>query len=159
MNIAVVGGHSCSRRVYGIAREVGRLIAREGWVLITGGGPGVMEAASRGAKEAGGLCVGILPGWDASQANRYVDVRLPTGLGYARNVLVVRAADALIAIDGEYGTLSEIAFAFIVGIGTWKIKGLRQVTSARQALRYLKTRLQKPRHAQQKPDSSFASNQ
>lgn len=132
--------------MYAIAQETGRLIAEEGWVLICGGGPGIMEAACRGAKQAGGLTVGILPSFDGKEANDFLDVKLTTGLGYARNVLVVRAADAIVAICGEYGTLSEIAFAFndpkpIVGIHTWKIRGLKQVNSAKQALSYIKKAL------------------
>ena len=87
-----------------------------------------MEAACQGAKAAGGLTVGILPGHNPKEANRFVDVKIPTGLGYARNLFVVRAADIIIAVDGKYGTLSEIAFAFnegksVLGIETWKIKG------------------------------------
>jgi hypothetical protein len=146
INVAVIGGYKCSGKFYKIAREVGCLIARQGWILICGGREGVMEAACRGAKEAGGLTVGILPSSDAKDANKYVEIKIPTGLGYARNVLVIRAADAVIAIDGNYGTLSEIAFAFndpkpIVGIGTWKIKGLKQVATPEAAIRYIKRKV------------------
>ncbi len=153
INIAVIGGHKCSKKVYEIARRVGKLIAKEGWVLICGGGPGVMEAACYGAKEESGLTVGILPSHDGKEANDYLDVRLTTGLGYARNVLVVRAADAVVAVGGEYGTLSEIAFAFndpkpIVGIETWSVTGLKQVTSAKGAINYVKRALtKKGKHA------------
>lgn len=143
MNIAVVGGHKCTKEIYRIAQEVGKLIAEAGWILVCGGKTGVMEAACKGAKEADGLTVGILPGSEADEANKYVDVKLPTGLGYARNFLVVRAADAIIAIDGEYGTLSEIAFAFndprpIVGIDTWDIEGIKKVNTPQEAVSYLK---------------------
>jgi uncharacterized protein (TIGR00725 family) len=108
---------------------VGRLVAERGAVLVCGGLGGAMEAACRGAKQAGGLTVGILPGSDRSDANPYVDVALPTGLGEARNALVVRAADAVIAIGGGYGTLSEIAFALkagkrVIGLDTWDIEGI-----------------------------------
>jgi uncharacterized protein (TIGR00725 family) len=111
------------------AAEVGRLIAERGAVLVCGGRGGAMEAACRGAKEAGGLTVGILPGSDRSEANPFVDVVLPTGLGEARNALVVGAADAVIAIGGGYGTLSEIALALkagkrVIGLGTWEIEGV-----------------------------------
>jgi uncharacterized protein (TIGR00725 family) len=111
-NIAVIGGHKCSRQTYAIARRTGQLIASCGWALVCGGGPGVMEAACRGAKEKGGLTIGILPSYDGKEANNYLDIRLTTGLGYARNILIIRSCEAVIAIDGEYGTLSEIAFAF-----------------------------------------------
>ena len=95
-------------------------------MVVCGGLSGVMEAACRGAHEAGGTTVGILPGADRSAANPWVDVAVPTGLGEARNALVVRAADAVLAVGGEYGTLSEIAFALkagkpVVGVGTWEL--------------------------------------
>jgi uncharacterized protein (TIGR00725 family) len=111
------------------AADVGRLIAERGAVLVCGGRGGAMEAACRGAKEAGGLTVGILPGSDRSEANPFVDVVLPTGLGEARNALVVGAADAVIAIGGGYGTLSEIALALkagkrVIGLETWEIEGV-----------------------------------
>jgi uncharacterized protein (TIGR00725 family) len=98
-----------------------------------------MEAACRGAKEAGGTTLGILPGSDRSAANAYVDVAVPTGLGEARNALVVRAADAVVAIAGGYGTLSEIALALkagkrVVGIGTWDIEGVVAAEDARAAV-------------------------
>ncbi|MDD3296077.1 MAG: TIGR00725 family protein [Candidatus Omnitrophica bacterium] len=140
MNVAVIGGHKCSKRVYKIAQLTGSLIGDRGWVLVCGGGPGVMEAACKGAKSAGGLTVGILPSYDGAEANKFLDVRLPTGFGYARNILVARAADAIIAIDGEYGTLSEIAFALnppkklVVGLGTWDIKGVVKAASPKEAI-------------------------
>ena len=143
MNISVVGGHKCSKKIYKVAEEVGRLIASQGWILVCGGRTGVMEAACKGAKEHGGLTVGILPSSEARDANKYVDVKIPTGLGYARNILVVRAADVVIAISGEYGTLSEIAFALdeeklIIGIDTWEIEGIKKVKSAKEAVEYIK---------------------
>jgi hypothetical protein len=143
MNISVIGGSKCSKRDYDIAQELGRLIAQEGWTLICGGRSGIMEAACKGAKEAGGITVAILPSVDGKDANRYVDVKIPTGLGYARNVLVVRASNIVVAISGEYGTLSEIAFAFnedrtVIGINTWNIKGVVKVKDAKTAIRYIK---------------------
>ena len=147
-HIAVIGGHRCSKKIYAIAYETGRLIARQGWILICGGGPGVMEAACRGAKAEGGTTVGILPSYDGKEANEYLDVSLTTGLGYARNVLVVRSADAIVAIGGSYGTLSEIAFAFndpkqIIGIETWQVDGLKQVKTPQEVLKYLKNKIGK----------------
>jgi uncharacterized protein (TIGR00725 family) len=108
---------------------VGALVARRGAVLVCGGLGGVMEAACRGARQEDGTTVGILPGLDRGAANAFVDVALATGLGEARNALVVRSADALIAIGGAYGTLSEIALALkggkrVVGLGTWEIEGV-----------------------------------
>lgn len=114
---------------WSIAEEAGRLLAQAGAVVVTGGMSGVMEAASKGAKEAGGTTLGILPGLDRRDANPYVDVAVATGMGEARNALVVRAADAVIAVGGEWGTLSEIALARktgkpVVGIGSWQLEGL-----------------------------------
>ena len=109
-----------------MAEEVGRELARRGAVVVTGGLGGAMEAACRGAKSEGGTTVGILPTYDRGDANQWVDVAVPTGLGEARNALVVRAADALIAVAGEFGTLSEIALALkvgtpVVGLQTWEL--------------------------------------
>jgi uncharacterized protein (TIGR00725 family) len=108
-------------------------------VLVCGGLGGVMEAACRGAKAAGGTTVGILPGASRADANRYVDIAIPTGLGEARNALVVRAVDALVAVGGEYGTLSEIALALkcdtpVVGLASWDIEGVRRAKSASDAV-------------------------
>ena len=112
-----------------MAEAVGRELAGRGAVVVCGGLGGVMEAACRGAQEAGGRTVGILPGADRAAANPFVDIAVPTGLGEARNALVVRAADALIAVGGGYGTLSEIALALkagkrVVGLDSWEIEGV-----------------------------------
>jgi uncharacterized protein (TIGR00725 family) len=128
MFLAVIGSARCDAQTAAVAEKVGREIARRGAVLICGGRGGVMEAACRGARSAGGTTVGILPGTDRGQANAYVDVPIVTGLGEARNVLVVRSADAVIAVSGGYGTLSEIALALkmgrpVVGLGTWDVCG------------------------------------
>jgi uncharacterized protein (TIGR00725 family) len=122
-----------------VAESVGRELASRGAVLVCGGLGGVMEAACTGAKEGGGTTIGILPGTDRAAANAFVDFAIPTGLGEARNALVVRAADALIAIGGGYGTLSEIAFALkagkpVVGLGTWEIEGVEIVESPAAAV-------------------------
>lgn len=124
--ISVIGGAECDEDTYRIAEEVGRLIAEKGAILVCGGLGGVMEAASKGAKEAGGKVVGILPGKEKSEANPYVTAAIPTDMGHARNTLVVRAGDAVIAIGGGYGTLSEIGLALkmekpVIGINTWEI--------------------------------------
>ncbi len=113
--------------VLALAEQAGREIARRGAILVCGGLGGVMEAAARGAHEAGGLAVGILPGESADGANPFIDVPVVTGLGEARNALVVRSSDAIIAIAGAYGTLSEIALALkmgvpVVGLGTWQLR-------------------------------------
>ena len=126
LHIAVVGPGKPSSAEYETAEEVGRLLAENGAVVVCGGLGGVMEAACRGAKSAGGATVGILPGTREEDANEWVDLPLPTGLGEARNAILVRVASGVVAIGGGYGTLSEIAFALraskpVVGIGTWEI--------------------------------------
>lgn len=126
MYISVIGAGHCDRETAQAACEVGKRIAKAGAVLVCGGMSGVMEAACRGAKEAGGRTVGILPTEDRSSGNKYLDLALPTGMGEGRNVLVVRAGDAVIAIGGEFGTLSEIGLALkmgkpVIGLGTWKL--------------------------------------
>jgi uncharacterized protein (TIGR00725 family) len=115
MIIGVIGGSSCSDENRKIAEEVGKKIAESGATLICGGLTGVMEAVCKGAKSAGGTTIGILPGTNKEDANRYVDIPIVTGIGIARNVIVVRTADVCIAIDGSYGTLSEIAIGLNVG--------------------------------------------
>ena len=124
--VAVAGSGDAPAEDVNAAERVGRALAARGAVVVCGGLGGVMEAACRGAKSGGGMTVGVLPTSDRADANPFVDVALPTGLGEARNALVVRAADALIAIGGEWGTLSEIALAIragktVVGIGTWEL--------------------------------------
>jgi uncharacterized protein (TIGR00725 family) len=140
IRIAVIGGSRAGRQALDTALEVGRLIARSGAVVVCGGLGGVMEAASRGAREEGGLVIGILPGGSGADANPWVDVPVATGLGYTRNSLVVMNADAVIAVDGEYGTLSEIAYGLIqgkkvVGLGTWDVKGVVAAATAEEAVR------------------------
>lgn len=108
------------------AEQVGRALAERGAVLVCGGLGGVMEAACRGAATAGGTTIGLLPGADRQGANPHLTIALPTGMGELRNGLIVRAADAVIAVGGEYGTLSEIGFALklgrpVVGLGTWEL--------------------------------------
>jgi|SRR5215211_1660360 len=127
--VAVVGPAEASPEEIAAAERVGADLAQAGAVVVCGGLGGVMEAACRGAKGEGGTTVGILPGLDRGAANPYVDVALATGLGEARNALVVRAADVLVAVGGAYGTLSEIALALkggklVVGVGTWDIDGV-----------------------------------
>ncbi len=123
--IGVIGSASCSPSVAEIAYIVGKEIARRESILLCGGMGGVMEAACKGAKEEGGLTVGVLPG-SKEGANPFVDIPIVTGMGEARNVIVARSCDAIIAVAGKYGTLSELAFALrfdvpVVGIATWNI--------------------------------------
>src|SRR5437870_10721786 len=124
--IAVIGAGQCDSQTTALAEEVGRRLAGAGAIVVCGGLGGVMEAACRGAKSAGGLTLGILPGTFRAEANSSVDIAIPSGLGEARNILVVRSAQAVIAIGGEFGTLSEIAFALklgipVFGLNTWQL--------------------------------------
>ena len=148
MFVAVVGDGRCSAEVAAQAEAVGRELAQRGAILVCGGLGGVMEAACRGAKAAGGLTIGILPGPLRRDANRYVDIPIVTGMGEARNVLVVQSAQAVIAVHGEYGTLSEIAHALklgipVVGLHTWD---LAKEGEQRQAI----VRAQTPQEAVEK---------
>jgi len=124
--IAVIGGNQCSPQEAQLAEEVGRELARRGAILVCGGLSGVMEAACRGASSEGGITIGILPGESRQAANPYVQIPIATGLGYARNLAVVKSAQAVIAIDGSYGTLSEISHALqsgipVIGLNTWSL--------------------------------------
>ena len=135
----MVGASRASDDEARAAEAVGRGLAEARAILVCGGRGGVMEAACRGAKAAGGTTVGILPTADRADANRYVDIAIATGLGEARNVLVVRAVDALVAVGGAYGTLSEIALALqagtpVVGLGSWEIEGVVPVKSPAEAV-------------------------
>ena len=139
--VAVVGagGADVASELLAIAEEVGARLAGYGAVVVTGGLGGVMEAACRGARAAGATTLGILPGSDRAAANPFVDVVLATGMGELRNGLVVRCADAVVAVGGEFGTLSEIALALkagkpVVGRRTWEIEGVRPAADAREAV-------------------------
>jgi len=126
MIIAVIGNSSCSPEEAKLAESVGELLAQRGATVICGGLGGVMEAVCRGAKSKGGLTMGILPGQDSSTANPWVDIPVVTGIGEARNVAVAKSAQAVIAIGGSYGTLSEIAYALksnipVIGLNTWSL--------------------------------------
>ena len=127
IHLAVVGGSEADDTTCRRAEVVGEALARRGAVLVCGGLGGVMEAACRGARAGGGTTLGILPGADRRAANPFVDVVVPTGMGEARNALVVLCADALVAVGGEFGTLSEIALALrsgkpAVGLDTWELR-------------------------------------
>lgn len=126
LNIAVIGPGDAGDEITALADEVGALLGEAGATVVCGGLGGVMEAAARGARRAGGATVGILPGADRAEANAFLDVVVPTGMGELRNALVVRAADAVVAIGGGHGTLSEIGFALraglpVVGLRTWEL--------------------------------------
>ncbi|WP_101297299.1 TIGR00725 family protein [Halegenticoccus soli] len=144
MRVSVIGGGGVRGEVTETAAAVGRLLGEHGHTVVCGGLGGVMEAACRGAKEAGGETVGILPGEDPAAANRYVDTAIATGLGHARNALVVMNGDAVVAIDGAAGTLSEIGFAGVfdrpvAGIGTHDAAGVEAVETPEEAVEYVES--------------------
>ncbi|HHB89716.1 MAG TPA: TIGR00725 family protein [Anaerolineae bacterium] len=140
--IAVVGGATCSDQEAAWAQEVGRLLAQRGYGVVCGGRGGVMAAACQGANQMGGVTVGLLPGEDIREANPWVQIAIPTGIGEARNALVARAGQGVIAIGGGYGTLSEIALALkwgkkVAGLGTWAIEGVYRAASPEDAVAYV----------------------
>ena len=137
--VAVIGSSSATMDEKKIAEEAGALIAKHGWILVNGGMSGVMEASSKGAAEAGGTVVGILPTAESGSANPYVTIPIATNLGHARNVVIAHTADILIAIGGNYGTLSEIAVArklgkTVFGIKCWDVAGVTKVSDAKSAV-------------------------
>ncbi len=139
MLIGVIGASSCSAEIAELAEAVGREIGKRGVVLICGGLGGVMEFAAKGAKEAGGLTIGILPGTSKKEANCYIDIPIVTGLGHARNIIIAHSSDSLIAIAGEHGTLSEIAIGLklkktVIGLNTWDIEGVIPAKTVAEAI-------------------------
>ncbi len=145
LHISVIGAGRATAELYAVAEEVGRLVAQAGAVLVCGGLSGVMAAAARGAQEAGGHTVGILPGHDRSEANLYVDCVIATGMGHGRNLAVVSTGDVVIAVGGAYGTLSEIGLARAIGrpvvlLDSWRLQhdegidGVFYATTPQQAI-------------------------
>ncbi len=127
MIIGVIGGSQSDQENLEIAYRLGKLIAQNGWFLICGGLTGIMEYACKGAYEEDGITIGILPGGDKSSANPYVKIPIATGIGLARNFIIINTADVLVAIDGRYGTLNEISAALnlskkVIAINSWKLK-------------------------------------
>jgi hypothetical protein len=126
--VSVIGGHNCTDKVEQLARNLGKKLSKVVDILVSGGLSGVMEAVNAGFKEGKGLTIGIIPGYSKKDANKFIDIVIPTGLGLARNVLVVKSADVVIALPGKAGTLSEIAYCIQFGIpvitlGTWDVPG------------------------------------
>ncbi|MFH1678218.1 MAG: TIGR00725 family protein [Candidatus Omnitrophota bacterium] len=139
----VIGGRSCSNEVEQIAQELGKKLSNVVDVLVCGGLGGVMKAVCQGFKTREGLTIGIIPSYDKNDANEYVDVVIPTGLGLARNVLVVKSADVVVALPGEAGTLSEIAYCLqfgipIVSLQSWNIPGVIMVETVDEAIKEIR---------------------
>ena len=141
--ISVIGGHEIDSKGEKLAYQVGSFIAQVGAVLVCGGLNGVMSAAARGAKEAGGLTIGLLPGKDKKDANPYIDIALPTTIGFARNAMVACCADIIVALPGSYGTSCEISYGMVYGrpvidLGNWKVKGTIPARNYAQACKKIK---------------------
>ncbi len=142
LQISVVGGTDADRSTLALAESVGKAIAEQGAVLICGGFGGVMEAAARGAKERGGLTVGILSNYKKEKANPFIDITIPTGLGHARNFLVAASGDIVVALSGSHGTRSEVSAALllgkkVVGLKAWQeIEGVHRVESVAELKKY-----------------------
>ena len=141
--ISVLGSHNRDKTTDQLAYKVGTIIAQLGAVLVCGGLGGAMEAAAKGAKAAGGLTIGLLPGRDKKDANPYIDIPIPTTIGYARNAIVACAADIIVALPGSYGTNSEICYGLVFGrpvidLGGWNMKGMIKVKNLEEAEKLLK---------------------
>lgn len=148
ITISVIGGSTISSRVEDLAQSVGRMIAELGCILVCGGLGGAMEAAAKGAKMAGGTTIGILPGKDKSDANSYIDISLPTSIGYARNTIVSCSGDIIIALPGSVGTNSEICYGLVFGrpvidLGNWNIEGMIDVKNIAEAEEKIKKIIKK----------------
>ena len=146
--ISVIGGSTISSKVEDLAQSVGKMIAGLGCVLVCGGLGGAMEAAAKGAKMAGGVTIGILPGKDKRDANSYIDIALPTSIGYARNTIVACSADIIIALPGSFGTNSEICYGLVYGrpvidLGNWDIEGMINVKNIVEAEEKIKKIIKK----------------
>ena len=145
ITISVIGGHERNAEVEQVAHKIGEIVAKMGAVLVCGGLDGAMKAAAKGCKEAGGTTIGILPGKDKNDANPFIDIVLPTSIGYARNVIVACSAHIIVALPGSYGTSSEISYGLVFGrpvidLGGWNIKGMikaRDVEEAEKRIREL----------------------
>lgn len=147
--ISVIGGRRCSREVEQLAHYLGKKLAKVVDIVVSGGLSGTMRAVSRGFKDAGGhLTIGVLPSYKKEDANEYIDIAIPTGLGLARNVLVVTAGDAVVALPGEAGTLSEIAYCLqfgipVISLKSWDIPGVIKVETVDEAVDRIRTVLKK----------------
>lgn len=137
--VSVIGGRNCTKEVEQIAKDLGKKLAKVVDILVCGGSSGTMEAVCQGFKAKGGLTIGIIPGYDKNDANPYVDIVIPSGLGLARNVLVVKSADVVVALPGEAGTLSEIAYCLqfeipVISLNSWDIPGVIKVKTVDEAV-------------------------
>ena len=148
--ISVIGGHKADNKVESLAHEIGVIIAKVDAILVCGGLDGVMEAASIGCKEAGGMSIGLLPGTTKADANPYIDIALTTTIGYARNAMVACSADIIVALPGSHGTSCEISYGFvykkpIIDLGDWNREGMIKVKDVKEAGAKIKELIKKIR--------------
>ena len=137
--VSVIGGHRCTSEVEHLAKELGKKLAKVVDILVSGGLSGTMEAVCQGFKAGGGLTIGIVPSYNKKDANPFVDIVIPSGLGLARNVLVVKSADVVVALPGEAGTLSEIAYCLqfgipVISVDSWDIPGVVKAKTVEEAV-------------------------
>lgn len=142
-SVSVIGGRECNKEVEQLSIELGKKLAKVVNFLFSGGLGGTMEAVCKGFKSAGGTTIGILPGYNKNDSNQFIDIVIPTGLGLARNVLVVKAGDVVVALPGGAGTLSEIAYCLqfkvpVISLNSWDIKGVTKVKTVEEAVRAVK---------------------
>lgn len=142
--VGVIGGRSCNIKVERLAHNLGKNLGKVADILVTGGLGGVMASVSEGFKAAGGTTLGILPTYNKADANPHIDIAIPSGLGLARNVLVVKSADCVVALPGSAGTLSEIAYCLqfqipVISLGSWKIPGVIKTTTVKETIARVKT--------------------
>jgi uncharacterized protein (TIGR00725 family) len=137
--VSVIGGHSCTPEVEQIAQKLGKKLAKVAEILVSGGLSGTMKAICQGFKQGNGVTIGIIPSYNKRDANEFVDIVIPTGIGLARNVLVVKSADVVVALPGEAGTLSEIAYCLqfgipVISLNSWDIPGVIKVKTVEEAV-------------------------
>jgi len=146
--VSVIGDSTAApeSKLYKVAYRAGRLIAKKGYAVVCGGMFGIMEGVAKGAKEAGGITVGILPGYNPEESNSFIEIKLPTGLGHARNVIVVSSSTTVIAVGGGYGTLSELGHALklgkkVIGYKTWSVEGIENYEAVEEFLNAIDSNL------------------
>jgi hypothetical protein len=147
--VGVIGGRKCNKRVEQLARNLGNKLAKVVDVLVSGGLGGTMKAVSRGFKAGGGLTIGILPSYNKNDSNPFIDIAIPTGMGLARNLLVVSSADVVVALPGASGTLSEIAYCLqfgipVISLNSWDIDGVIKAGSVEEAIKKVKLIIDRP---------------
>ena len=144
--VSIIGGHECNKEVEQLSHNLAKKLAKVVDYLVCGGLSGVMKAVCQGFKLENGVTIGILPSYNKNDANEFIDIAIPTGLGLARNVLVVKAADVVVALPGEAGTLSEIAYCLqfgipVISLNSWDIPGVIKVNTVAEAIEEVKKRL------------------